>query len=142
MWVPIQKDSSFNEARAFAREIADWVAGRHPGTLTTEERKSERAGRLYLDVSRNAYGQTVVAPYSLRPGPGAPVATPLRWNELGKSGSHSRTYALRNIRKRLGDGGDPWARMGPFAASLPRARREWREKIDGTGMGPEEENQT
>jgi len=82
-----------------------------------EQRKSKRRGRVYLDVGRNAYGQTAVAPYAVRARPGAPVACPVTWDELGDI--DARSVTMTNIADRL-DRADPWAGMGRRAVSLQR----------------------
>ena len=64
----------------------DVVAADDPAHRTVEARKAKRGDRLYLDVMRNAYAQTAVAPYAVRARRGAPVATPLEWDELGRRG--------------------------------------------------------
>ncbi len=120
--VPLDRRSGFDEVRAFARRMADILAARFPEELTTEQRKNKRAGRLYLDTGRNAYGQTAVAPYAVRPLPQAPVATPITWDELGQHDLHSRTYTIRNIFRRLGQRGDPWGAIRRHGRSLSAAR--------------------
>ena len=75
--VPLRADTDFDTARQFARDLAEVVAADDAAHRTLEVRKDKRGGRVYLDVMRNAYGQTSVAPYSVRARPGAPVATPL-----------------------------------------------------------------
>ncbi|MEQ8763942.1 MAG: non-homologous end-joining DNA ligase [Planctomycetota bacterium] len=117
--IPLDGKSDFDTVRAFARDCMDVLARRHPETLTTEIRKDERRGRLFLDVARNAYGQTAVAPYSLRALPGAPIATPIDWDELGSL--EARSFHLKNIFRRLGQREDPWARA-PKAVALKSAR--------------------
>jgi bifunctional non-homologous end joining protein LigD len=94
---------------------------RHPDKLTTQVRKADRMGRLFVDTLRNAYAQHAVAPYSVRPLPGAPVATPLAWAELDDPKLTAQRYTIRDIEKRLA-GGDPWHGMGRRAPSLTRAR--------------------
>ncbi len=116
--------------RAFARDLADYLAARHPDTLTTAQRKEKRGARLYLDVMRNAQGQTAVLPYSVRAKPGAPVATPLDWSELGRKDLHSQSYTLANIRRRLAQKEDPWLeleRHGRSAAAAQKALTALRE---------------
>ena len=75
----------FDSVRAFARQAGGLLAARHPGLVTTEQRKDKRGRRVYLDIMRNAYAQTVVAPYAVRARPGAPVAVPLHWEEVADS---------------------------------------------------------
>ena len=108
---PLQARQGFDDVRGLAQAMAERLADRYPDELTTEQRRESRQGRLYLDVMRNAFGQTAVAPYSLRARPGAPVATPLDWVELDKGGLRSDSYTLKNIFRRLGQKGDPWAGM-------------------------------
>lgn len=119
---PLDGGTGFDAARDLARAMAERLADEHPDRLTVEQRKDKRRGRLYLDVMRNARGQTAVVPYSLRARPGAPVAAPLDWDELGRSGLGPRSYHLGNIRQRLGQKDDPWKGMGRHAASAARAR--------------------
>ena len=76
-----------------------------------------------MDVNRTAYGQHAVAPYAVRPLPGAPVATPLRWEELDDPALHPRGWTLRTIGARLAAGGDPWRDIAAHARSIGPARR-------------------
>ncbi len=127
---PLDGKQDFDFVRGFARDLADYLAEQHPDTLTTAQRKEKRGARLYLDVMRNAQGQTAVLPYSVRAKAGAPVATPLDWSELGRKGLHSQTYTLANIRRRLAQKEDPWSeleRHGRSAAVAQRALTAMRE---------------
>src|SRR6266496_3036033 len=81
--VPLDGHVDFDAARSFARDVADIVAADDEAHRTVEARKDKRGDRVYLDVMRNAYAQTAVAPYAVRARAGAPVATPLSWDELG-----------------------------------------------------------
>ena len=65
-------------------------------------------------------GQTTVAPYAVRAIPGAPVATPLAWEELEDPALHPRLHTLRTVPGRLDGGGDPWRDIAKAAAELPR----------------------
>lgn len=119
---PIKPDLDFDAARDTARGMADWLAGQHPDELTVEQRKNKRRGRLYLDVMRNAYGQTSVAPYSVRALASAPVATPITLDELGDKRLAPQRWDLQNIRRRLGQRDDPWQDFRRHAGSLRRAQ--------------------
>ncbi|GAB4321575.1 MAG: non-homologous end-joining DNA ligase [Dehalococcoidia bacterium] len=127
---PLDRSRPFDDVRAFARDVADLLARRHDEVLTTEVRKHSRRGRLYLDVGRNSYGQTAVAPYSLRALDGAPVAAPLEWDELKDPALGPRTYTLGNIRWRLAQRGDPWKGMMRRARSLDKPRERLRRMVD------------
>jgi bifunctional non-homologous end joining protein LigD len=120
--VPLDADADFATVRRFAREVAEQVAADDPAHLTVEARKDKRGDRLYLDVMRNAYAQTAVAPYAVRPRQGAPVATPLAWDELDRRGLRSDRFTIRDIGRRLAERGDPWADMRRHARSLSRPR--------------------
>ena len=80
--VPIGRSNPFEDVRAVAFGLAEALARRAPNRLTTEFQKKNRAGRLFLDCNRNAWAQTAVPAYAVRPKPGAPVAVPLDWDEL------------------------------------------------------------
>ncbi|TDD87562.1 ATP-dependent DNA ligase [Saccharopolyspora karakumensis] len=103
---PLTGDRVFDEVRAQVRELAERAAREDPERLTTEQRKNKRGDRIFLDTNRNAYGQTMIAPYSLRARPGAPAATPLDLDELGRA--NPRSYGLTNMARRLAQKSDPW----------------------------------
>jgi bifunctional non-homologous end joining protein LigD len=107
--VPLRRTRDFGEVRAFARDVAAELARRDPKNLTTEARKAKRGDRIFIDVGRNAYGQTAVAPYAVRPKPGAPVATPIHWDELSDRRLTAQRWNVRNLFRRLDRVGDPWA---------------------------------
>jgi bifunctional non-homologous end joining protein LigD len=109
--LPLNGREDFDSARRFAHEVAAVLAARHPDVITTEQRKEARAGRVYADVMRNSYAQTVVAPYSVRARPGAPVAMPLHWEEVEDPGLSPDRFTLRTVAARLADTADPWAGM-------------------------------
>ena len=98
------------------------LAARHPDDLTTELRKAKRGGRILVDVARNAYAQTAVPPYAVRPRPGAPVATPIDWEELSDSKLRPDRWTVKNVLRRLGAKGDPWADIASYARGISRAR--------------------
>jgi bifunctional non-homologous end joining protein LigD len=121
--VPLDRAADFDAVRAFARLAATLLARRHPKTLTVEARIPKRRGRLFLDTTRNAYAQTGVAPYAARPHAGAPVATPLGWDELGDRGLDSQSYTVRNVLRRL-DRTDPWREGARRRQGLRAAGRQ------------------
>ena len=120
--VPLDRSADFDEARDFARALMQHLAGRHGDTLTIEQRKNKRGNRVFLDYLRNAYGQTAVAPYAVRAIEGAPVATPLRWGEVGTGGLDPQRYTMRNIFRRLAQIDDPWADMTHLGYSVDTAQ--------------------
>lgn len=117
---PLDGKSDYELVRPLARELARRLAETAPDKLTTEQRKDQRGERIFLDVNRNAYGQTAVTPYSLRSRPGAPVATPIDLDELGRVTPDK--YTLRNIRRRLAGKADPWADIDRHAVSAAKVK--------------------
>lgn len=105
--IPIKPELDFDDVLKLSQKIAVHLTEEYPDTMTTKSRKEKRKDKLYLDVMRNAYGQTAVAPYALRALEGAPVATPLEWEELSGLKS-AQQYTLGNIFKRMGQKKDPW----------------------------------
>jgi bifunctional non-homologous end joining protein LigD len=113
--VPLDGSAAWEVAGGLAQRIAATLAARYPDDLTTRRRRKDRGDRVLLDWFRAGYGQTSVAAYSVRARPGAPVATPIEWDELGKVAP--RTYGVRNLFRRLGQRDDPWqVTLPPVAA--------------------------
>lgn len=121
--VPVRPDTDFDTARQFARGVAEVAVADDPGSRTVEARKEKRGARVYLDVMRNAYAQTSVAPYSVRARDRAPVATPLEWEELDARGLRADRFTIRDLPKRLAHQPDPWANMSRHARSLSGPQR-------------------
>ena len=121
--VPLRTGEHFDAVRDFARRTVKLLVSRDPEHLTTEQRKQARGPRLYLDVMRNAYAQTAVAPYSARARPGAPVATPLHWDELEDRRLAPGQFTIRTIGARLDRVCDPWADMTRHRRGLSSPRQ-------------------
>lgn len=121
--VPLDRGTDFDDVRDFAHGVAERIARSDPERFTLEHRKNKRRGRLYLDIRRNAYAQTGIAPYSLRAKPGAPIATPLTWAELGDRKLTARRFHLGNIFRRLGQRSCPWANIEYYRQSLDSAKK-------------------
>jgi bifunctional non-homologous end joining protein LigD len=125
---PLDRTRDFRFVRDLAGDIADRLAADDPELLSTAQRKHRRGDRIFLDVNRNGYGQTFIAPYSVRARPGAAVATPLDWGELSRSRPDGFTAA--SIRRRLARKADPWADIDRHAAA-PAAARERLDAFSG-----------
>jgi bifunctional non-homologous end joining protein LigD len=119
--VPLKTVAPFEEVRAVAYGLADALARRAPDRLTTEFHKANRGGRLFLDCNRNAYAQTAVPVYAIRPKPTAPVAVPLAWDELDTTDPDA--WTVRTIGERLEQAPDPWKGFARHARSLDSASR-------------------
>jgi len=119
--VPIRSGPDANEVLAFARSFVDRLARAHPRELTVEPSIAARRGRVYLDPFRNAFGQTVVAPYSVRCREKAPVSTPLKWSEVRPALVPSE-FNMGNFAKRL-ELADPWTEFFETRQRLKDAAR-------------------
>jgi bifunctional non-homologous end joining protein LigD len=107
VFVPLRSGPDADEVLEFARAFVARVAASNPKELTVEHAIAARGQRVYLDPFRNGFGQTVVAPYSVRRRDRAPFSTPLAWSEV-KTTLDPATFNLGNFRKRL-KAKDPWA---------------------------------
>ena len=119
--VPLDGRALFGEVMALANRMAKILCARHPDKLTQEFYKKDRKGRLYLDVMRNALGATIIAPYSLRGKPGAPLSAPIEWEEVDDDALKANGFTVKNIRKRLDVLGDPWSNLRHRTASVDDA---------------------
>src|SRR4029077_5143219 len=106
VFVPIRRGPDADDVLAFARKFCERLAAVHPRELTVEHSIEARGERVYLDPFRNAFGQTVVTPFSVRRRPKAPVSTPLQWAELPPSLDPAK-FNLGNFSERLRRS-DPW----------------------------------
>jgi bifunctional non-homologous end joining protein LigD len=122
--VSLRAENDFDTVRRFARRVSELLAARNPDLVTLQQRKDKRDCRVYLDIMRNAYAQTIVAPYVVRARPAAPVAIPLYWGEVADRGLEPRRFTLRTVRGRLGEldqAGDPWTGLTKRRYSLTAA---------------------
>lgn len=122
--VPLRPARDFDGVREFARSFAQVLIARAPDLLTLEARKNKRGERVLVDIQRNAYGQTAVPPYVLRARPGAPVATPIGWDEVSRVAPGGHT--IRSIKRRLAQIDDPWAGIGRRRQTLTKAAERLR----------------
>jgi bifunctional non-homologous end joining protein LigD len=127
--VPLQRRLDFDAVRAFARDLAGLAAAREPRVFTIEQRKAKREGRILIDILRNAYGHTSVAPYAVRARPDGPVATPLHWEEMEDPKTRPQRWTVATVPERLARSGDPWRDIEKSAMSLGAARTRLDEAI-------------
>lgn len=130
--IPLDGRGSFDESRKAGNQIAEFFTELYPELFTLERYKKNRQGRIYFDIQRNAYAQTGIAAYSLRPLPGAPVATPVGWEELQDPSINARTWHINNIEKRLAETEDPWKGMRKHAISVLTLQKKFSKLVDQT----------
>lgn len=104
----MQAKYSYDEVRMFAQVLAEVVLRQLPDITSMERSPAKRQKKVYLDCLQNAFGQTVAAPYSVRPVPGACVSTPLQWKEV-KPGLDPRDFTIKTVLKRFKKLGDIFA---------------------------------
>ncbi|MFL5241029.1 MAG: DNA ligase D [Gemmataceae bacterium] len=107
IFVPLAAQYDYNVAKSFAELIANLVQKSLPTRTSVVRSPSRRQKRVYLDFLQNRRGQTIAAPYSVRPVPQALVSTPLKWSEV-KPGLDPSKFTIRSMAKRLGKMGDLW----------------------------------
>jgi bifunctional non-homologous end joining protein LigD len=127
--LPLQRRLEFDAVREFARDLAELAASRDPQIFTIEQRKAKRGGKILIDIQRNAYAHTSVAPYAVRPRPGAPVATPLHWAELEDKATHPQRWTVESIPERLEAEGDAWRALERDPRSHTRPRELLRQAL-------------
>ncbi|WP_343534370.1 DNA ligase D [Pedobacter sp.] len=98
----------YEVSKNFIHYLAGLIYEQHPDITSLERSPSKRKNKIYLDYLQNRKGQTIVAPYSLRPKPGATVSTPLHWDEVNEHLKIS-DFSIFNIPDRIKDVGDLWA---------------------------------
>ncbi|HWZ62403.1 MAG TPA: non-homologous end-joining DNA ligase [Steroidobacteraceae bacterium] len=118
--VPLNPALEWDRVRHFARSIAEGMAADDPQRYLAVAAKEQRAGKIFLDYLRNARGATAVCSYSLRARPGAPLATPLTWEELARV-SGADQFRFDNILEHLARRPAPaWQGFERVTQSLPR----------------------
>ncbi len=126
----LDRSTGFDRAREAARALAERLAARHPDRLTVEMATERRAGRVFLDYVRNAYGQTAVAPYAVRARPGGPIATPPPWDEALDPATRPDQVTIGTIFDRLERAGDPWTGIDRAAVSAEALARRLEDRGD------------
>lgn len=116
--VPLVRRAEWDEVREFSKAVASLLVEAAPDRYTVEMSKAKRKGRVLLDYMRNTRGATAIEAYSTRARHGAPVAAPIRWEELG-AGVRSDSFNVRNMPARLKRlKQDPWQDIGAVKQSI------------------------
>jgi bifunctional non-homologous end joining protein LigD len=118
---PLRRGATFETAHRYARALAESMVRDDPKRLTLEWRRGDRGARIYVDVNRINYAQHAVAPYAVRPRRGAPVAMPIRWDELEDRRLKPDRWTIRTAAARLAAEGDAWTGIARRARKLPAA---------------------
>lgn len=117
--VPVEATEPWPAVKSFAKRVSAEMAADSPERYLTRASKAEREGRIFIDYLRNDPTSTAVAPYSTRARAGAPVAIPLRWDQLTKS-LDPCDYTIRTVPAKIArQKADPWAEMLTVKQALP-----------------------
>jgi bifunctional non-homologous end joining protein LigD len=119
--VPLDRRSTYDDSRSFAEVVAGAIVRAHPKLATTEWSKARRRGVL-IDANQNGEGKTIASAYSVRPHPGAPVSTPLRWDEVNER-LDPAIFTMDAVRERVRVHGDLFAGVLTTRQSLSKALR-------------------
>jgi bifunctional non-homologous end joining protein LigD len=119
--VPLDRRSTFEDSRAFSEHVAGVIARAYPSLATTQWAKSKRRGVL-IDSNQNGMGKTIASVYSVRPHPGAPVSTPVGWDEVGEK-LDPAAFTMAAVLDRVARRGDLFAGLLTTRQSLSKALR-------------------
>jgi bifunctional non-homologous end joining protein LigD len=121
--IPLTPKLDWDAVKAFAKWLADSLVAQRPQDFTANMAKRARRGRIYLDYLRNGRGATAVGAYSPRARPGAPVSTPVSWEEV-EQGVRPDEFTVETVPQRLTAlPADPWAEIGKIRQSISAAVR-------------------
>ena len=119
VWIGIRPGPSFTETSAWVEGLSRVVGSTVPDLVSWEWVKRARKGKARLDFTQNAINKTLVAPYSPRPAPGAPVSMPIDWDELEDPSLRPDKWTIRDAPARLAERGDPFASVLTDRQELP-----------------------
>ena len=117
IFIPLQPRFTYEDVRVFTGTICN-VIEKYDKRTTTERKVDARGERIYLDYLQNVMGKTINAPYSVRPLDGAPVSTPLTWEEVGEGKVRPGDFTIKTIFKRLEEKGDIFTGSPPEAQDI------------------------
>ncbi len=121
--VPLTRRADWEEVRTFSRAVAEEIARREPQRYVTTMSKAKRKGKIFIDFFRNTRGATSIAPYSTRARTGAPVSTPLHWDELTPELGPA-DFTVHNLPARLAQlRRDPWEDFFAIRQSITKKIR-------------------
>jgi bifunctional non-homologous end joining protein LigD len=106
VWIPVRPGYTFADTRDWVEQLSRAIGQTVPDLISWEWAKTSRRGKARLDFTQNAGNKTLVAPYAVRPAPGAPVSTPISWEELDDPELRPDRWTITNLAERLAKVGD------------------------------------
>ncbi len=119
VWIPVEAAYSFEQTRDWVEQLSRAVGQMVPELVSWQWSKRDRGGRARLDFTQNAINRTLVAPYSARPAPGAPVSAPITWEELDDPRLAPDRWTITSLPRRLKKVGDLFEPATTLAQKLP-----------------------
>jgi bifunctional non-homologous end joining protein LigD len=119
VWIPIESRYTFRETSDWVESLSRAVGSTVPDLVSWEWAKNRRGGKARLDYTQNTYIKTLVAPYAVRPADGAPVSTPIGWDELDDPALRSDRWTIRTVVERVAQVGDLFAAAQTDRQVLP-----------------------
>jgi bifunctional non-homologous end joining protein LigD len=129
VYIPLGAQYDYDSVKILAELIAKEVQSRLPETTSLERSIKKRDHKIYIDYLQNRIGQTLAAPYSVRPKPGATVSTPLEWSEVN-SKLHPSQFTIKNVLKRFEKKGDLWAPVLSKGANIKKILKKFEDQKD------------
>ena len=119
IWIPIESRYTFHDTSEWVERLSRAVGSTVPNLVSWEWAKKSRGGKARLDYTQNTYIKTLVAPYAVRPADGAPVSTPIEWDELDDPDLRSDRWTIRTVVERVEKLGDLFAKAQADPQELP-----------------------
>jgi bifunctional non-homologous end joining protein LigD len=119
IWVPVTPQYGFEDTRSWVERLSRAVGATVPELVSWKWNKSDRSGLARLDYTQNAINKTLIAPWSTRPAPGAPVSVPIEWDELDDPDLAPDRWTIRSALARIAEVGDPLAPLVGLPQELP-----------------------
>jgi bifunctional non-homologous end joining protein LigD len=119
IWIPVEPKYTFRETSDWVEQLSRAVGSTVPNLVSWEWSKASRGGKARLDYTQNTYIKTLVAPYAVRPADGAPVSTPISWEELDDPELRSDRWTIRTVIERVRNVGDRFAKAQTDRQELP-----------------------
>jgi len=116
----VKQQYTYDVVRDFIQLIGEMIHEEHPDTTSLIRDPKKRKGLIYLDFLQNRRGQTIAAPYSIRPKSGATISTPLHWDEV-KKGLDIKQFNLKTLPERLKKIEDPWKTLFATRSDIKEA---------------------
>jgi bifunctional non-homologous end joining protein LigD len=122
IWIPVREHLDFDRTRAWVEQLSKTIGQVVPELVSWRWQVADRQGLARLDYTQNAINKTLVAPYSPRAAPGAPVSAPIEWDELDDPGMTPDRFTIRSIVSRITDRGDLFRAVLNKGQALPKLR--------------------